>query len=212
MSGCRFGATRFGVPVLCALFALMPLTEVAANAATDKVLANIQLPPGFKLEVYTDQVPAARSMALGQNGTLFVGTRSGELYALVGDPVAKKPAAVKVIGRQMNMPNGVAFRDGALYVAEVNRILRYDAIESSLDKPPAPKVVRDDLPRDRHHGWKYIAFGPDGRLHGVVRARRPRRRRTRKPRSGLCRRRRGRLLRSPDCQASRRLGGRHGFS
>jgi glucose/arabinose dehydrogenase len=148
-----------------ASIAVLPLTGAHASAATDKVLANVRLPPGFTLQVYTDQVPAARSMALGQSGTLFVGTRSGELYAVAGDPLANKPATVKVLARRMNMPNGVAYRDGSLYVAEVNRILRYDAIDMALDKLPAPKVVRDDLPRDRHHGWRYIAFGPDGRLY-----------------------------------------------
>ena len=66
--------------------------------------------------------------------------------------------------KKLDVANGLAFRDGALYVAAINRILRYDAIESSLEKVPAPKVVRDDLPRDRHHGWKYLAFGPDGLL------------------------------------------------
>jgi glucose/arabinose dehydrogenase len=136
-----------------------------ASPATDKVLANVRLPSGFRLEVYTDQVPAARSMALGQQGTLFVGTRSGALYAVSGDPTTPDRPQVRVLARKLNMPNGVAFRDGALYVAEVNRITRYDGIESSLDKLPPPKIVRDDLPRDRHHGWKYIAFGPDGRLY-----------------------------------------------
>lgn len=136
-----------------------------ASPATDKVGANVRLPPGFKFEVYTDQVPGARSMALGQNGVLFVGTRSGELYAVSGEPMKRAPPTVRVLARKLNMPNGVAFRDGALYVAEVNRILRYDGIEASLDNLPAPKIVRDDLPRDRHHGWKYIAFGPDGKLY-----------------------------------------------
>ena len=166
MSRGRFRAAQPMVALLSAFAAVaLPLGSVSASPATDKVLANVRLPAGFKLEVYTDQVPAARSMTLGQNGTIFVGTRSGELYAVVGDPVANKKASVKVIARQMNMPNGVAYRDGSLYVAEVNRILRYDGIDASLDKAPAPKVVRDDLPRDRHHGWKYIAFGPDGRLY-----------------------------------------------
>jgi glucose/arabinose dehydrogenase len=136
-----------------------------ASPATDKVSANVRLPPGFKFEVYSDQVPAARSMALGQNGVLFVGTRSGELYAVSGDPNKRERPTVRVVARKLNMPNGVAFRDGALYVAEVNRILRYDGIEGSLDHVPQPKVVSEDLPRDRHHGWKYIAFGPDGKLY-----------------------------------------------
>jgi glucose/arabinose dehydrogenase len=104
-------------------------------------------------------------MALGSEGTLFVGTRGSTVYALSGIPGTGLRPTVHVVGNKLNMPNGVAFRDGALYVAEINRILRYDNIESSLTKVPAPKVVRDDLPKDRHHGWKYIAFGPDGKLY-----------------------------------------------
>jgi len=166
MSRGRFRAAqiRFALFAACAAVVL-PLNQVSASPATDKVIANVRVPAGFKFELYTDKVPAARSMALGQNNTIFVGTRSGEVYAVVGDPIANKVASVKVLARQLNMPNGVAYRDGSLYVAEVNRILRYDAIDALLDKAPAPKVVRDDLPRDRHHGWKYIAFGPDGRLY-----------------------------------------------
>ncbi|HEY8538333.1 MAG TPA: sorbosone dehydrogenase family protein [Steroidobacteraceae bacterium] len=156
---------RYGAIVLpLAICGLMPLA-VVASPATDKVLANVRLPPGFKLEVYTDQVPNARSMALGQTGTLFVGTRTGNVYAVKGDPTKGVAESVQVLASKLNMPNGVAFREGALYVAEVNRILRYDGIESSLPEVPAPKVVRDDLPRDRHHGWRYIAFGPDSRLY-----------------------------------------------
>lgn len=140
------------------------------SPATDKVLANVKLPPGFKLQVYADDVPMARSMVLGAQGTLFVGTRKGKVYAISGNPTAAGSSAsakpvVRVIADRLNQPNGVAFRDGALYVAEVSRITRYDGIEGLLDKVPAPKVVRDDLPKDGHHGWKYIAFGPDGKLY-----------------------------------------------
>src|SRR5690606_8306276 len=121
---------RYGAIVLpLAICGLMPLA-VVASPATDKVLANVRLPPGFKLEVYTDQVPNARSMALGQTGTLFVGTRTGNVYAVKGDPTKGVAESVQVLASKLNMPNGVAFREGALYVAEVNRILRYDGIES----------------------------------------------------------------------------------
>jgi glucose/arabinose dehydrogenase len=136
-----------------------------ASPATDQVLQKVRLPQGFKLEVYTDAVPAARSLAWGPRGTLFIGTRSGSVYAVSGTPGASSKPTVRTLASGLNMPNGVAFRDGALYVAEVNRILRYDAIESLLDQVPAPKVVRADLPKDRHHGWRYIAFGPDGKLY-----------------------------------------------
>jgi glucose/arabinose dehydrogenase len=138
---------------------------VWASPATDKVLQNVRLPPGFKLEVYADNVPQARSMAMGQRRTLFVGTRTGSVYAVKGTPGNNLKPTVQVLAEKLNLPNGVAFRDGALYVAEVSRILRYDAIESSLPSMPEPKVVRADLPKDRHHGSRYIAFGPDGKLY-----------------------------------------------
>jgi glucose/arabinose dehydrogenase len=154
---------------LCRLSPWLVLSLSAAAAvaspATDKVLENVRVPAGFKLEVYADDVPAARSMALGQRGTLFVGTRSGKVYAVSGTPGAAAKPTVRVIADKLNMPNGVAFRDGALYVAEISRILRYDDIEARLGQVPEPKVVRDDLPKDRHHGWKYLAFGPDGKLY-----------------------------------------------
>ena len=139
--------------------------HVAASPATDKVLANVRVPPGFKLEVYADNVPFARSMALGSRGTLFVGTRKGTVYAVSGSPDSGLKPTVRTVADKLNQPNGVAFRDGALYVAEVSRVTRYDDIEASLDKIPQPKVVRDDFPKDGHHGWKSIAFGPDGKLY-----------------------------------------------
>jgi glucose/arabinose dehydrogenase len=156
LSGLAFLAT------LCsALFCL----EAVASPTTDKVLENVRLPAGFQLEVYADNVPGARSMALGSQGTLFVGTRGTTVYSLSGTPGTGLKPTVRVVADKLNMPNGVAFRDGALYVAEINRILRYDDIEASLANVPPAKVVRDDLPKDRHHGWKYIAFGPDGKLY-----------------------------------------------
>jgi glucose/arabinose dehydrogenase len=145
--------------------ALLAFTSALGSPATDQVTENVRLPPGFKLEVYADNLPAARSMAMGAQGTLFVGTRTGKVFAVSGAPGSGGKPVVRVLADKLNMPNGVAFRDGALYVAEVNRILRYDAIEAALANPPQPKVVRDDLPKDRHHGWKYIAFGPDGKLY-----------------------------------------------
>ncbi len=149
---------------ILSLCLLLACSAGQASPLTDKVLDNVRLPAGFRLDVYTDSVPAARSMALGQRGTLFVGTRAGKVYA-VSPAVGGAPPVVHVIADKLNMPNGVAFRDGALYVAETHRITRYDNIETSLDQVPAPKVVRDDLPKDRHHGWRYIAFGPDGKLY-----------------------------------------------
>lgn len=132
-------------------------------------LEKIALPPGFTIRLYAAQVPNARSMTLGVQGTLFVGTRTeGKVYAIIdrnGDHTADD---VITIARGLRMPNGVAFRDGALYVAEVSRILRFDDIETRLQDPPRPVIVHDCLPRDRWHGWKFIRFGPDDRLYVPV--------------------------------------------
>src|SRR5690606_6126234 len=116
--------------------------------------------------VYASGVQGARSLALGDDGTVFVGTRqSGTVYALTDADDDNVAEQVGVVARGLNSPNGVAFRDGALYVAEIGRILRYDDIEAQLDAPPAPVVVHSSLPNEPHHGWKVIRFGPDGLLY-----------------------------------------------
>ncbi len=108
-------------------------------------------------------------MALSPAGTLFVGSRrAGRVYAIRDLDRDGKADEVAVIAEGMNSPNGVAFRNGSLYVAEVNRILRYENIESRLGNPQAPVIVNDKLPRDLRHGWKFIRFGPDGRLYVPV--------------------------------------------
>jgi glucose/arabinose dehydrogenase len=132
-------------------------------------LHRLKLPPGFEIQLYATGLPDARSMALGPGGTLFVGTRElGNVYAVLDQDGDQRADKVVTIVEGWNMPNGVAFRDGSLYVAEVHRVLRFDGIEERLDDPPEPVVVRDDLPRDEHHGWKFIAFGPDGKLYVPV--------------------------------------------
>lgn len=132
-------------------------------------LETVKLPPGFSISIYASNVPHARSMTLSPNGTLFVGTRTaGIVYAVLDRDRDSTADEVIVIAKGLNMPNGVAFRDGALYVAEVSRILRYDRIEASLYNPPAPVVVNRGFPTDRHHGWKFIRFGPDGKLYVPV--------------------------------------------
>jgi glucose/arabinose dehydrogenase len=132
-------------------------------------LDRIRMPPGFRIAVYSDQVPNARSMTWGERGTLFVGTRdAGKVYALRDEDGDGRAERVRTIAAGLDQPNGVAVKDGALYVAEISRVLRFDAIEQRLDQPPRPVVVHDGLPKERHHGWKFIAFGPDGRLHVPV--------------------------------------------
>ena len=130
----------------------------AAAQAQNPPLERIQLPPGFRIEVLAS-VPNARSLALGAKGTLFVGSRSGGAVHAVA-PGGK----VSRIADGMSMPNGVAFKDGTLYIAEVGKIFSMEGIESNLQAPAKPRLVYDKLPSDVHHGWKFIRFAPDGRL------------------------------------------------
>ena len=153
------------IPLLV-VFALALQTQ---PAPTKLPLETIKLPPGFAIDVYATGVQNARQMALGANGTLFVGSRTtGKVHAVVDRDKDNKADQVFVIASGLRMPSGVAFRDGALYVAEVNRVIRYDGIESKLESPPQPAVVNDKLPTEDHHGWKYLGFGPDGWLYVPV--------------------------------------------
>jgi len=128
-----------------------------------KNLANVKLPKGFRIEVYAQGVPSARQMAWGDKGTLFVGSfGAGSVYAIT-DSGGKKE--VKTILKGMTMPTGLAFRDGALYVADIHRILKYENAEASLDKMPEAKVVYDDMPKYIPHGWKYLTFDKQGWLY-----------------------------------------------
>ena len=140
---------------------------VLPSAAAE--MSDITLPPGFHIGVYAGNVPNARQMALGPKGVIFVGSLAeGKVYAVEdrdGDHRAEK---VHVLASGLNMPSGLAYRDGALYVAAVNRILKFPDVARDLTKPPTPEVVSDAYPGDRHHGWKFIAFGPDGKLYVPV--------------------------------------------
>ena len=132
-------------------------------------LEKILLPRGFHIGIYAKDVPRARSMALSSNGTLYVGTRDeGTVYAIVDRNKDHNADKVYTVVRGLNMPNGVALQNGSLFVAEVNRVMRFDDIENHLDNPPKPVVVNDSFPSDTHHGWKFIRFGPDGKLYVPV--------------------------------------------
>jgi hypothetical protein len=148
--------------VAVAFLAALP---TVATAQADLPLDRIRLPPGFAIDVVA-RVDAARAMTWGDKGTLFVGTHRGRVFAVtLPAPGTTGPARVRTIASGLRDPSGVAFRDGALYVSAVSRILRFDDIERRLDDPPAPVVVTDRYPGDAHHGRKFIAFGPDGKLY-----------------------------------------------
>jgi len=125
----------------------------------------IKVPAGFRVDLVA-VVPGARAMTFGSDGTLFVGSTRGDVFA-VSFPEGRSPV-VRAFALGLREPVGVAFRDGALYVSAVSRILRLDDVERRLDNPPSPVLVSDRFPTDGHHGRKFIAFGPDGKLYVPV--------------------------------------------
>ncbi|WP_456095372.1 PQQ-dependent sugar dehydrogenase [Paraburkholderia sprentiae] len=154
----RPARSRILLVVAAALLAAQALT---ANAALP--IAKIKLPPGFHIGVLSDDVPSARAMTLSPKGILYVGSLDGHVYAL--ELQSGRATGRHVIASGLEMPAGVAWHDGALYVSAVSKIVRFDAIDAHLNDPPKGVVVTDKLPADTHHGWKFIAFGPDGKLY-----------------------------------------------
>lgn len=147
-----------------ALACVFAVVAVAARA-DELPLAELRLPPGFHIATFA-RVANAREMTLGARGTLFVGSMgAGKVYAITPSADGTHAQSVHTIAENLRMPVGVAFKDGALYVSAVDRILRLDAIEDHLEDPPKPQVVTDRLPSDAAHGWRFIAFGPDGKLY-----------------------------------------------
>ncbi|MFC5489288.1 PQQ-dependent sugar dehydrogenase [Dokdonella soli] len=147
-------------------FALSILLFVAPACSAAVALDSLSLPSGFHIEVYADAVPNARELVRGANGTVFVGSRdAGKVYALTDAGHEGKPARVRVVASGLQMPSGITFHDGDLYIGAVSRILVLRDIEQHLDDPPKPIVVTNKLPDKTHHGWKFLAFGPDGRLY-----------------------------------------------
>ena len=130
-------------------------------------LDKIKLPDGFKIDIYAE-IPDARSLCVSPGGTVFVGTRKDKVYAITDENHDGKADKVYVIASGLNAPNGVAFKDGSLYIGTISVIYRIDNIESRLANPPAPVVVYDKYPTSTHHGNKFIAFGPDGKLYVPV--------------------------------------------
>jgi glucose/arabinose dehydrogenase len=139
---------------------LRPHATPPTVTAADKIpVDKIKLPAGFKAEIWSQGHPAARTMVMGPKGTIFMGTRQlGRVYAIV-DKDGKRE--VKTILQGLTQPNGLAVKDGALYV------LAIDNIEDKLDNVGEPVDLTDkfNLPPDIHHNWKYAAFGPDGKLY-----------------------------------------------
>ena len=149
---------------------LAGLLAVGGAAAAPQV-EKLRAPSGFQVELLTDAVPNARQMTLGRNGdgkgVVYVGSaQAGKVYAVEYGPSGR--ANVRTVAADLQLPTGVAYRDGALYVGALTRVLRFDGIDDKLDAPPKPVVVTDRFPSDTHHGRRFIAFGPDGKLYVPV--------------------------------------------
>uniref|UniRef100_UPI0003F4C559 PQQ-dependent sugar dehydrogenase n=1 Tax=Paraburkholderia dilworthii TaxID=948106 RepID=UPI0003F4C559 len=139
------------------------LAVSACSALATPPIEQIKLPAGFRIEVLSDAVPSARGMALSPNGILYIGSLDGHVYAL--ELQGGHATARHIVASGLEAPVGVAWHNGALYASAVSRILRFDSIDTRLNAPPKPVVVTDKLPGETHHGAKFIAFGPDGKLY-----------------------------------------------
>jgi len=146
---------------------LAPIAPPPIPTAADKLpIEKLKAPKGFKIELYAAGVGNARTLRQGDKGTVFVGSRLlDKVYAIV-DKGEKRE--VKPIYSGLYRPNGLAFKDGALYIAELSRISKVEKIEDNLDNPPKPVVIYDDLPKDEAHGWKFLTIGPDDKLYFQV--------------------------------------------
>ena len=161
------GSPLIGRPDNEAAQKLAPVVAPPLPTPADKLpLSKLKAPAGFNIELYASGMPNARSMALGDKGTVFVGSRLvDKVYAIVNKDGKRE---VKILASGLYRPNGVAFHNGTLYIAELSKISKIDHVEDVLDNPPKPTVIYDDLPKDEAHGWKFIAVGPDNKLYVPV--------------------------------------------
>jgi glucose/arabinose dehydrogenase len=142
-----------------------PAGNQGSNPPTALPIDKIALPTGFHIAIFSENVPGARSLAVSPNGTVFVSTHENEVFALPDkDHNGVADTVIRLLSG-LHAPNGIAFHNGSLYVGEISRILKYDNIEKDLTHPPSPIVVYDKFPTETHHGWKYMAFGPDNKLY-----------------------------------------------
>jgi glucose/arabinose dehydrogenase len=158
------GSPLIGRPDNEAAAKLAPVAAPPIAAAPDKLpLAKLKVPAGFNIEVYAAGMANARSLAEGDKGTVFVGSRLVDKVYAIANKDGKR--SVKILASGLYRPNGVAFKNGTLYIAELSKISKIDKVEDNLDSPPKPTVIYDKLPKDEAHGWKFIAIGPDNKLY-----------------------------------------------
>jgi glucose/arabinose dehydrogenase len=158
------GSPLIGQPNTAEAKKLAPVAPPPIPTAADKLpVDKLSVPSGYKIEVYASGVGNARSLTLGDKGTVFVGSRLLDKVRAIVDKDGKRE--VKVVAQGLYRPNGVTFHKGTLYIAELSQISKIDGIEDKLDNPPKPTVIYSDLPKDEAHGWKYLRVGPDNKLY-----------------------------------------------
>jgi len=137
--------------------------RMTATPASEIPVSNFKLPPGFKAEVWATGIPGGRAMARGESGKIYVGTRAiGRVYEITDNGTQRTS---RVVVDKLTQPAGVAFKDGSLYVMAIDKVLRFDGIEKNPNAAPVDMTAAFKLPKEQHHNWKFIAFGPDGKLY-----------------------------------------------
>src|SRR5712672_1816488 len=146
---------------------LAPIAPPPIPTAADKLpIEKLKAPKGFKIELYAAGVGNARSLRQGDKGTVFVGSRLLDKVHAIVEKDGKRE--VKVVASGLYRPNGLAYKDGTLYIAELSQISKIEHVEDNLDDPTLPIVIYDDLPKEEANGWRFIGIGPDNRLHVTV--------------------------------------------
>ena len=158
------GSPLIGRPDTDAAKRLAPVAPPPIPATADKLpIDKLKAPKGFTIEVYASGVDNARTLRLGDKGTVFVSSRlKDKIHAIVDKGGTRE---VKVVASGLYRPNGIVLHKGTLYIAELSQISKIDNIEDKLDNPPKPTVIFSDLPKDEAHGWKYLTIGPDEKLY-----------------------------------------------
>ena len=156
-------AWKQGMPDSMANSTLAPLpAKLTATKAADVPLSRIKLPPGFKVEVWADSVPGSRAITRGDGGKYYVGTRPlGRIYEITDNGSTRTS---RVVIDKLDQPTA-AFKDGSLYVVAVDKVLRFDGIDKNPNVAPVDLTANFNFPPEKHHNWKYVAFGPDGKLY-----------------------------------------------
>ena len=137
--------------------------KLTVTPASEIPVGSFKLPPGFKAEIWATGMPGARAMARGDQGKIYIGTRGlGRVYELTDSGNARTS---RIVVDKLVQPAGVAFKNGSLYVMAIDKVLRYDGIEANPAVAPVDMTAAFKLPKEQHHNWKYIAFGPDNKLY-----------------------------------------------